>query len=71
MHGFVAANSAIMLILCLVGGEVREAYAETEFGGITDGKVVDADVELGKGNEIFGEDDSWLTADFFGVMLPF
>ena len=71
MHGFVAANSAIMLIFCLVGGEVKEAYAETEFGGITEGKVVDADVELGNGKEALGEDDSFLTADFFGVVLPF
>ena len=49
MQGLVAANSAIILIFCLVGGDVKEAYAETEFGGITEGKVVDADVELGNG----------------------
>ena len=60
-----------MLIFCLDGGDVKDAYAETEFGGMTEGKAVDVDVELGSGKELFGEDVSWPTADFLGEAFLF
>ena len=69
VHGLLAANSATMLILGLVGGDVNDAYADTEFGGITDGNVL-------IGIELIGKvcDDCGIivfTAEFLGVVFPF
>ena len=46
MHGLLAANSAIKLIFGRVGGDVNEAYADIEFGGITEGKALVTAVEF-------------------------
>ena len=68
-HGLLAANSAIMLMLGIVGGDANDAYADTEFCGITDGNVLVAIEECDE----CGKEDSLLmgfTADFLGVVFP-
>ena len=74
VHGLLAAISDIKPIFGRAGGDVNEAYADIEFGGITDGIVLTATEEVDMIWDKCGEDEPlffWLKEDLFGEAFPF